>query len=117
MLQEYHIISLGVYPYGDDSGDFYVPSQAVLCEILPQVSVLLQGVKGAALHLYHLSAKSLAAPSLARTDSHVLKSCSLSMADLAFGNKMGAVWYRLSLLSSRSGRIMPNLMSDEQNAV
>lgn len=52
VLQKYHIISLGIYPYEADSDDFYLPVQAVLLETLPQVSVLLQGVKGAALHLY-----------------------------------------------------------------
>lgn len=77
VLQKYHIISLGIYPYGADSGDSNVPLQAVLSETLPQVSMLLQGVKGAALHPLpsYPSAKSLAAPSLARTDSRVLKPC------------------------------------------
>lgn len=78
VLQRYQIISLGIYPYGADSGDSFMPLQAVSCETLPQVSVMLQGVKGAALHPVpsHLFAKPLAAPSLARTDSHVLKSFS-----------------------------------------
>lgn len=78
VLQKYHIIPLGICPHGADSDDFYMPLQVVLCEMLPQVSVLLQGVKGAALYTIpnHLTAKSLAAPSPARTDSHVLNSCS-----------------------------------------
>lgn len=79
VLHKYCIIPLGFYPYGADSGGFYVSLQAFLCENLPEVSVLLQGVRGAALHPVqnHLPAKSLAASSLARSESHVLNSCSL----------------------------------------
>lgn len=69
-----------------------VPLQVVSCEILPQVSVLLQGVMGAALHPVpsHLSAKSLAAPSLARTDSRALKSCSFRSGWFSFWQQNGS---------------------------